>query len=108
MFACGSLFGVGEGEPFIFLLFEVLFGDVFVDVESQFGGFGFELCQIGLDSFVELFGQGPKGLLGLGVEVVVAFALLVVVDLKGGDEFVYLFCVHLQAIIITLIYLYYF
>lgn len=43
LFAGGPLLGVSEGDPLGFLFFEVLLGDVFVDVKPQLLGFGFEL-----------------------------------------------------------------
>ncbi len=85
MFSGLSLFSLSEGNPFIFLFFEVLFGDVFVDVKAEFGSFGFEGSEVDLNTFVELLGQLPDGLAGLGVEVVVALGCLVVVDLERVD-----------------------
>lgn len=95
MFSGRFLFGVCEGDPFVFLFFEELFGDVFVDIETEFVGFGFEGGEVGLYSFVELLGELPDGFVGLSVEIVVAFGLLIVEDLIGFDEFVNFFGVHL-------------
>lgn len=55
LFSGGFLFGVSEDNPLGFLFFEVLFGDVFVNVESELWSFGFKLCEICLHSFVQLF-----------------------------------------------------
>ncbi len=56
LFSCGSLFSLSEGNPFIFLFFEVLFGDVFVDVKAEFGSFRFEGSEVDLNTFVKLLG----------------------------------------------------
>jgi hypothetical protein len=85
LFSSRPLLSLSEGNPFIFFLFEVLFGDVFVDVKAEFGSFRFEGSEVDLNAFVELLGQLPDGLVGLGVEVVVALGCLVVVDLEWVD-----------------------
>ena len=94
MFSSRSLFGVCEGNPFVFLFFEVLFGDVLVYIEAKFSSFGFEGGEICLDSFMELLGELPYRFAGESVEVVVAFGCLVVKDFVRLNELVNLLRIH--------------
>jgi hypothetical protein len=67
---------------------------VLVDVETWLWGC-LEGSEVGLYSFVKFFGKLPDRFVCLGVEVVVLLEFLIVEDLEGINEFVYLLGIHL-------------
>lgn len=53
-----------------------------------------EGAEVGLHPLMELLGKLPDRLAGLGVEVIILLLRLIVEDLIGLDQLVYLLCVH--------------
>jgi hypothetical protein len=67
---------------------------VLVDVETRLWGC-LEGGEVGLYPLVEFLWELPDRLVGLRVEVVVLLELLIVEDLEGVNQFVYLLGIHL-------------